>query len=181
MNDVVLLIVGKSGSGKTTITEYLKNTYKLKPLYSYTDRPQRYEGEIGHTFVTRQEFDKISKDNMVAYTEFDGYRYCATSEQINNSDLYIIDKKGIDYLKERYISQKNIKTIYIQVSWYRRLYRMLKRGDSIYAAVKRLIHDFVAFKNIKVDCTILNEKVSLNSLCVSIMAYRNICIKRGLR
>ena len=53
------LWVGQSGSGKTTVVNYLEEVYSYKSLQSYTTRPQRYEGETGHIFVTDPEFDEL--------------------------------------------------------------------------------------------------------------------------
>ena len=68
MNNI-FLIVGCSGSGKTTITEQLEMKYGLKSIQSYTTRPPRYDGEIGHTFISTEEFDKLV--DICAYTEFE--------------------------------------------------------------------------------------------------------------
>ena len=96
----IYLIVGCSGSGKTTITEQLEQKYGLKSIQSYTTRKPRYDGESGHTFVSDEEFDKLT--DMVAYTEFAGNRYCAIAEQVENNDLYIIDPKGVDFFMKSY-------------------------------------------------------------------------------
>ena len=85
----IVLVVGESGSGKSTICNLLTTRYGLKQVESYTTRPMRYEGESGHTFVNDAEFDAL--DNMCAYTVFDGYKYGATQEQVDNADLYVID------------------------------------------------------------------------------------------
>ena len=77
----IVLLVGPSGSGKTAIANYLHDTYGWNTVQSYTTRPPRYDGEEGHTFVTDEEFDKLT--DMIAYTEFDGHRYCATADQID--------------------------------------------------------------------------------------------------
>ena len=48
-NKPLILLVGKSGSGKTTIAEYLEKHYGMKMLRSYTTRPMRKpnENEVG--------------------------------------------------------------------------------------------------------------------------------------
>ena len=53
---LIICIVGESGSGKTTIAEYIEREHGIKMMESYTDRPMRYPGETGHTFVTKEEF-----------------------------------------------------------------------------------------------------------------------------
>ena len=56
----LLVIVGESGCGKTSIAERLQQ-YGLKLIQSYTTRPKRKPLETGHTFVTKEDFDKIIK------------------------------------------------------------------------------------------------------------------------
>lgn len=118
--------MGRSGCGKTTITELLEQKYGLKSIQSYTTRQKRSENETGHIFVSDEEFDKLT--DMVAYTEFNGNRYCATTEQVETHSLYVIDPKGIEYFKEHYKGNKSVKVIYINVSVKTSLDRMIKRG-----------------------------------------------------
>ena len=152
----IYLIVGKSGSGKTTLVEALKK-YGYTSIESYTTRPKRYKNETGHTFITEEEFDQLT--DICAYVKYNGYRYCATSEQVNNSTLYVIDPDGIEYFKKHYTGSKKICVIYIDCPWHTRLYRMLKRGDSLKQAIKRILLDSKVFADCdsKVDFMIRNK------------------------
>ncbi len=109
----IYLIVGQSGSGKSTMAESLESTYGIKIIQSYTTRPKRYDNEKGHIFVSDEEFDNLK--DIVAFTEFCGYRYCATAEQIESNDLYIIDPAGVKSIDAFYEGNKQIKIIYIKL------------------------------------------------------------------
>ena len=128
MGNCIFLIVGCSGSGKTTITEQLEQKYGLKSIQSYTTRKPRYDGETGHIFISDEEFDKLT--DMVAYTEFAGNRYCATAEQVENNDLYIIDPKGIDFFMKSYKGSKTPKVIFISSNLTTRYERMIGRAET---------------------------------------------------
>ena len=104
MTKPLYLFVGPSGSGKTTIVEELENRRGYKSIQSYTTRPQRYDNEYGHIFINDTDFDKLK--NIVAYTEYNGFRYCATEELLDESDLYVVDCDGVETLLEKY-SNKN--------------------------------------------------------------------------
>ena len=152
----IYCIIGKSGSGKTTLANELEK-YGYNSIESYTTRPKRFDDETGHIFITEEEFDQLK--DMCAYVKYNGYRYGATSEQANNSALYVIDPDGLDYFKLHYTGNKNICTIYIDCPWYTRLHRMLKRGDSFRQAYKRIILDSKVFAKCKnrVDFIIENK------------------------
>lgn len=174
-NNTIYLIVGRSGSGKTTIAEELEKKYGLKSIQSYTTRHKRSDNETGHIFVSDEEFDNLT--DMVAYTEFGfpPHRYCATAEQVENHDLYIIDPKGIEYFKEHYKGNKNIKVIYINVSVSTAIDRMRKRGD-FQQALSRASNDIAAFYDyihgIKTaDYTLDNNDITLEEATEKIYKY----------
>ena len=147
MGNCIFLIVGCSGSGKTTITEQLEQKYGLKSIQSYTTRPKRYEDESGHIFVSDEEFDKLT--DMVAYTEFAGNRYCAIAEQVENNDLYIIDPKGVDFFMKAYKGSKTPKIIFISSNLTTRYERMVGRAETkgkshqeaIESSLTRIVND----------------------------------------
>ena len=118
----------------------------MKSIESYTTRPPRYEGETGHIFVTDKEYEAM-KDDMVAYTVFNGCRYWATNKQVEDSDIYIIDPAGVKYFKEHYKGNKQVITVELLAQKKVRYRRMRGRGDSWRQAKKRLRHDRTAFKD----------------------------------
>ena len=139
MDKPLYLFVGKSASGKTTVAEILESEYKLNTLQSYTTRPKRYDNETGHTFITNEEFDSLT--NIVAYTEYNGYRYCCTKEQIDSTDIYVIDVPGVETLLEKYRSNRPIIILYFDTSVPTRIDRMIDRGSSDAEIVSRLYND----------------------------------------
>lgn len=144
MSKPLHLFVGPSASGKTSIADALE-----KPLYawhkpyrqvqSYTTRPSRYDGEIGHIFIADDTFDQL--ENIVAYTEYNGYRYGTTKEQLDQVDIYVVDIPGVQTLLENYDSNRTIYIWYFDASVKTRIERMMARGDSDNAIVRRLLTD----------------------------------------
>lgn len=133
----VLCIVGKSGSGKTRIAEELRKLGH-KPLDSYTTRAKRSEDEVGHTFVSQEEFDALRGD-FIAYTNFDFYEYAATREQFEEADVYIIDPYGVQELSLS-VGREKFTVVYISTLEAQRYIRMANtRGRK--EAARRIIHD----------------------------------------
>ena len=77
--DKLLILCGPSGTGKTSIMDELHRRYGLREAASITDRPRRYLGELGHVFLSKQEFDALEQSTpLLLPTTFAGYRYAQT-------------------------------------------------------------------------------------------------------
>jgi len=111
--DKIITITGPSGSGKTFAAEFIEEVYGILMIQSWTDRPKRYENENGHTFISKEEFDKLDVNDMIALTNFGGYRYCCLKSDVKDINTYVIDDKGVDYLEEHYKDVYDIVKIYI--------------------------------------------------------------------
>lgn len=107
----ILCIVGESGTGKTTVAEYIEREYGIPMILSYTDRPKRTEDEVGHTWVTSSQFDKFNLDDMIAFTTFGAYRYCCLKKDVKRLNTYVIDEPGLKYLKENFGEQFDLITL----------------------------------------------------------------------
>lgn len=136
----LFLFVGKSASGKTTIANLLWERLAMRQVYSYTTRPERYEGEPGHLFVSDAEFP--SSDKRAAYTVYNGYQYCATFEQLEEADIYVVDIPGIEMIMQyqRYVG-RDIHIVYFDANPATRIRRMIGRGSSDRQIIERLLVD----------------------------------------
>lgn len=140
MNNPLILLVGQSGCGKTTIANSLELKKGYKQIQSYTTRKPRYEGEVGHTFVTQEEFDNLGE--LVAYTEYNGHEYGVTAQMVDESNLYVIDVPGVKTLLEKYKdNNRPIYVFYFESTVATRIDRMLDRGDHDTAILSRLHND----------------------------------------
>ena len=139
MNKPLFLFVGKSASGKTTIADILEQKYDHKQVYSYTTRPPRYDGEIGHVFVDDDKFDNLGE--LVAYTEYNGHRYGTTAEQLDKCSIYVVDVPGVETLLQKYQTNRPICIIYFDTTVATRIRRMVNRNDSDMAIIARLLQD----------------------------------------
>lgn len=171
MTDYIWLLVGKSGVGKSAVADYLSKNHGLKVLQSYTTRPKRFDNERGHTFITEDEFKQLN--HVVAHTKFDKYEYCATTEQVENSDVYIIDPKGVETFKELYKGERTPIIIYLTASLDNLIKRMRARGDGVEKAMKRMNHDKQAFANVSYDIKIDTDNKTIKEVVDEILSLLN--------
>lgn len=153
-NKPLILVIGKSGSGKNYIVDKICDDFDKKNTISRTTRKPRYEGEKGHLFVSNEQADKeFSK--AIAKTIFCGNRYYTLKEDLDKSDIYIIDRDGVYSMQN---SNIDFITVYLKVSLINRIKNMRKRGDKVLDIFKRVINDFFMFKGFKGDIELTNNE-----------------------
>lgn len=125
-------IIGKTGSGKTTITKNVADKLNKKILKSYTTRNRRNnetDENADHTFIIPDEVEQYRAD-MVAYTDRVGYCSFATKQQLMDADFYIINPSGY-YELQTNTKDMDIRLVAIYITTPIRILenRVKKRGD----------------------------------------------------
>lgn len=123
------LIIGRTASGKTEISKEVSNRLKLKVVKSYTTRKKRNIDDDDHIFINPEEVERY-RDSMIAYTEINGCVYFVTYEMLDNSDIYVIDPQGAEYLRQSCNDFEFIE-IYIRAPGVLSETYAKKRGDNI--------------------------------------------------
>lgn len=161
----MLLLIGESGSGKTTIlNELIKKGFKQAT--NHTTRPKR-EGEGDeYQFVTKEEFERLWQEGeLLQRSEFNGEFYGISTTSLKEEVVAIQIVDSIKDVKARAqelgLGDMKMKTFYIYVPAEERTKRMLERGDSIESIQKRLEIDKEKFKNVKevADYIIENKEI----------------------
>ena len=149
---LLLCLIGKSGSGKSTISSRLERRFGYVQAKSYTTRPMRDspEDENTHTFITREQIDDF-KDDIVAYNEYNGNAYFVTRKMLEGCQIYVVDREGLIQLYKNY-HNKDILSIYIDCDSSIASRRMAERGDTDEQIMKRLQYDEKAFANCQELC-----------------------------
>ena len=125
MKNKMILIAGRSGSGKDTFAGMLANL-GLKGVKSYATRKKRFDDEDTHIFISKEEAEEIA--NKVATTKIGEYEYFATKSQLEEADYYIIDPCGIAELTAN-CPDIDFKIYYIYANYYTRRERALHRSS----------------------------------------------------
>lgn len=135
-NKTIIAIIGKTSSGKDTISRHITEKYNIPFVVSYTTRPKRDYETNGkeHYFISAKKMAKLcrNKSDLMAYTKNaqTGIEYCATKSSIKGDKaLYIINPDGVDWLKQN-CPDVRVVAIYIALEEEDILKRGIARGDN---------------------------------------------------
>lgn len=192
--NTLFCICGETASGKDTLVNKIISMYPdhLRAVCSYSTRPKRdHEVEgVEHYFVSTDEFNLIkeqNEDKIIAYTKIssnensDGFEYMALEDELQKSNIYIIDPNGIKYLKDKFKDNPNLHiiTIYITTSLQNRINRARNRSDFDTEFKKRVMNEFEQFLDFNIengfDYIIYNDD---NQMGNSLQELEKIMIKQ---
>lgn len=134
---MIFCIMGKSGSGKSTIAkELFKRNDKFVQVKTYTTRPRRdneSEADSEYIFVT----DELAKwyekhDRLISKETYNGWLYFIVDDgQIAYHDIdYIVTGTTERYFALRkFYGAENVTPIYIDVDDKTRILRSIQRQD----------------------------------------------------
>lgn len=134
MRKTIITVAGRTAAGKSLIARKLADKLGLKLLQSYATRAPRPDeaadlAHADHIFISDEEYDKLQ--NVAAETNINGVRYCTTMDVLNQSDFYVIDPDGIDYLKKKHSRDFRIVQFYVYAEEDIRRKRFKERGKSL--------------------------------------------------
>lgn len=165
----MLIILGKTASGKNTIVNELVKNYGFKQLITYTTRPKR-KGEIEgvtYHYISLEEFKKKDREGFFAESSYfcpasgGEWAYGTSLEDFKKADdktVLITNPRGYYSLLSN-IGLGHACSIYIMAKIDILLDRLEKRGDSFLEAKRRIIADREDFEDIEdyVDFWIAND------------------------
>ena len=138
----LIVITGASGTGKTTISHYLRNHYGIQRVLTHTTRPPRANEVDGrdYYFETEESFKKNHYIESVAYS---GYHYGSSREALQKAwqqqpfVSLVLETKGAEAYAQ--VMPKQIIVLYVTVSDPQVLLdRLKRRGDVPQEIEKRL-------------------------------------------
>lgn len=124
------LIIGRTGSGKDYIASKFSKQFNLKILESYTTRKPRVFGgplsravETGHIFISKEEAAKLT--DRIAEWKLGDIEYFATKQQLDESDIYIINPEAAIRLIKTF-PEESFTIIYVKAKNRKKRHKMLK-------------------------------------------------------
>ena len=122
---MMYLIVGRTGAGKDYLVQLLTQS-GLKVVKSYATRPKRTENEDTHIFIQPEEAANYTE--RVAETKIGQYEYFATKQQVEESNVYVIDPAGVEVLTEN-MPDTSFHIVYVQASELDRKTHAVSRAE----------------------------------------------------
>ena len=156
----MIVLVGESASGKTSIEKYLVDNYGYNKIVSYTTRDPR-DGEvdgIDYHFINLEQFYKLRSQGFFAETAvYNDWYYGVAKEDCTDNKVAVLTPHGLRQVSK--IKDINIISFYINVPRRDRLIKILQRGDSIEESYRRNLSDVGQFDGIEdeVDYIIHND------------------------
>lgn len=160
----MIVIVGESASGKSTVAQQLVEHYDFKQIITYTTRPPR-KGEkdgIDYHFVTDEEFAKLKAEGFFAETaKYNEWSYGSAKKDYKMDTVAVLTPRGLRSIIKN--GTKNVFSVYLNVPRRDRLIKCLERGDNIEEAYRRNLSDVGQFDGIKdeVDLIVGNPKYTM--------------------
>lgn len=164
---MIYLIVGNSGSGKTTQANILKENKNLSKIITYTTRkirPCEFNG-IDYHFIDTKTFGELKNQNkLIAITKYANNFYAVPKEELlsyknsHKNTVLIVDLQGVKDLKDEF---KAI-CIYLKLDKSNLENRMIKRNEDTHILEDRLkeIHDYTNYADYIIDANKSEEEIN---------------------
>jgi guanylate kinase len=148
MKQHVWVLVGPSGTGKTTIARALVAEFpRLRRAVTCTTRPPR-EGEregVDYYFVSEEQFDfLLAAGKLVEHTIYGGRRYGLPVDQFleaelaGESMLAVLDIQGVHHLREA-LGRERVRAVFLRSPSEAELTRRMRaRGSEAGEIARRL-------------------------------------------
>lgn len=134
MSKKKFLIIGRSCTGKSSLSREVCKRLGLRQVKSYTTRPMRPSENpetSDHYFISPEEV-KNYKGSIAAYTEINGYQYFTTTDALEQCDIYVIDPNGVEDLRQRIGDRFELIPIYLRVPKSVAKRRAVQRKDGLF-------------------------------------------------
>lgn len=145
----MIVILGESASGKSTVQNILCKRYGYERLITYTTRRPR-EGEkdgVDYHFISEDTFEKMHRDGSFCETaEYNGWHYATAKDDCTDNKVAVLTPHGLRQIRK--FKDLILVTYYINVPRRDRLVKILQRGDNIEEAYRRSLSDVGQFDGI---------------------------------
>ena len=178
----MILLVGKTCSGKSSVANVLRDTYNYKKVVTYTTRPPR-EGEVNgveYNFISAEEFERLKGADFffetTSYNVASGqtWYYGTAKKSLVNNAVIVMNPEGMKKMKNLLNPDEfKLDVIYLNVTEGTAWNRLRLRGDSSDEAQRRIKADKEDFSNIEeyYDISITTDDLDPKEIARLIVLY----------
>lgn len=182
---MVIVLLGASGSGKSTIEHELAAHYGFNKIISYTTRQPRIGEENGkdYWFTDNETFKEILDKNLFAeYDEYSQNRLYGTlkTDYIDGDNVTVLTPNGLRQLRKN-CPNEDIISILVEASLGTRIKRYIDRCgtnkfnfDDAGEIFERINRDFGMFLGLEKEVNLVihnDEGTNIKDLVSEILAY----------
>ena len=180
---MIIVLLGASGSGKSTIENELATHHGFEKIISYTTRNPR-DGEINgedYYFTNNETFNEMLKDGLFAeYDEYSQQRLYGSlkSDYVDGDKVVVLTPNGLRQLKQN-CPNDNIFTVLVNASLGTRVKRYIDRCgvnkfnfDDKNEIAARVERDFSMFLGLEKEVNLVvnnNEGTNINDIVREIL------------
>lgn len=147
----MIVLVGESASGKSSIEKCLADDYGYNKIVSYTTREPR-AGEVDgvdYHFISVEQFKSLKEQGFFAETAvYNNWNYGVAREDCTSDKVAVLTPHGLRQVV-RLMGASHVISFYINVPRRDRLIKILQRGDSIEESYRRNLSDVGQFDGIE--------------------------------
>lgn len=144
--EMILILIGKTASGKDTIAKELVRNYQFHKIITYTTRPPRptEKDGIDYHFISKSDFQAKIKSNFfvewkVYKSAFGDWYYGTALDDLQDNSVVILTPLGVCDLAKT--GQCSFRVALIDSPMEIRMQRLVDRGDEYTEALRRLKYD----------------------------------------
>ena len=182
---MIIVLLGASSSGKSTIERELATNHNFKKIVSYTTRKPRNNEENGkdYYFVDNETFNEIlDRDLFAEYDEYSQNRLYGTlkSDYGDGNKVVVLTPNGLRQLKKN-CKNENILTVLVNASLGTRVKRYIDRCgvdkfnfDDKNEIAARVERDYGMFLGLEKEVDLVvdnNEGTNISDLVEEIINY----------
>lgn len=156
----VIVITGATGTGKTTVSTYLKSKFNIPRIITHTTRPKRPGEQDGVDYYFETD-DSFANNHYLESVVYSGYQYGSSYEGLDRAfekaDLVsiVLDTKGAETYATQLGEQATI--LFLTVGKDVQLHERLKdRGDQV-----EMIQSRIKSKEYKRDLTLPDSLIDV--------------------
>ena len=146
----MIVLVGESASGKSSIEKYLIDNYGYNKIVSYTTRnprPNEIDG-VDYHFISIEQFSMLKGQGFFAETAvYNNWNYGIAKKDCTDDKIAVLTPHGLRQISK--VDGINVLSFYINVPRRDRLIKILQRGDNIEEAYRRSLSDVGQFDGIE--------------------------------